>query len=79
MTLIWGWRSIHDTTLSNDGLHSNKEPVYFLSLDALSAYDRVVIEHAVRCTYLAVTQDEGLIYLDNRLRSRRTLVSGTRR
>ena len=56
------------------GLHSNKEPVYFLSLDALSAYDRVVIEHAVRCAYLAGTQDEGLIYLDNRLRSRRRLV-----
>ena len=56
------------------GLYTNKEPVYFLSLDALSAYDRVVIEHAVRCAYLAGTQDEGLIYLDNRLRSRRTLI-----
>ena len=34
----------------------------------------MVIEHAVRCAYLAGTQDEGLIYLDNRLRSRRTLI-----
>ena len=45
-----------------------------LLLDAQSAYDRVVIEHAVRCAYLAGTQDEGLLYLDNRLRSRQTLI-----
>jgi hypothetical protein len=31
-----------------------------------------VIEHAVRCAYLAGTEDEGLIYLDNRLRNRRS-------
>ena len=54
------------------GLYSNKEPVYALLLDALSAYDRVVIEHAIRCAFLAGTQDEGLLYLDKRLRSRRT-------
>ena len=34
--------------------------------------DRVVIEHAIRCAFLAGTQDEGLLYLDKRLRSRRT-------
>ena len=56
------------------GLYTNKEPVYLLLLDAQSAYDRVVIEHAVRCAYLAGTQDEGLLYLDHRLRSRRTMV-----
>ena len=56
------------------GLHTNKEPVYALLLDALSAYDRVGIEHAVRCAYLAVTQDEGLIYLDSRLRNRQTYI-----
>ena len=43
------------------GLYTNKEPEYFQALDALSAYDRVVIEHSVRCAYLAGTQDEGLI------------------
>ena len=56
------------------GLHANKEPVFTLMLDALSAFDRVIIEHAVRCAYLAGTVDEGLIYLDNRLRSRKTYI-----
>ena len=60
------------------GTHTNMEPVYFLSLDALSAYDRVVIEHAIRCAYQAGTQDEGLLYLDNRLRNRRTLIEWNR-
>ena len=54
------------------GLHTKKKPVFLLLLDALSAFDRVVIEHAVRCAYLAGTQDEGLLYLDHRLRNRRT-------
>ena len=41
------------------GLHINKEPVFLLLLDAQSAFDRVVIEHAVRCAYLAGTADQG--------------------
>ena len=56
------------------GLHTNREPVYLLLLDAQSAYDRVVIEHAVRCAYIAGTQDEGLLFLDHRLRNRRTMI-----
>ena len=48
--------------------------MYLLLLDAESAYDRVIIEHAIRCAYLAGTQDEGLIYLDKRLRSRETFI-----
>ena len=60
------------TEATTHGLHSNKEPVYLLLLDAQSAFDRVVIEHAIRCAYLAGTQDQGLIYLDNRLRNRMT-------
>ena len=56
------------------GLHTNKEPVYLLLLDAQSAFDRVVIEHAIRCAYVAGTQDEGLLYLDNRLRNRLTYI-----
>ena len=56
------------------GLYTSKEPVYFLSLDALSAIDRVVIEHAIREAYLAGTQDEGLVYLENRLRNRETYI-----
>ena len=49
------------------GLHTNKQPVYILLLDAQSAFDRVVIEHAIRCAYLAGTADEGLVYLDRKL------------
>ena len=48
--------------------------MYLLLLDAQSAFDRVVIEHAVRCAYLAGTDDEGLIYHDNRLRHRSTFI-----
>ena len=40
----------------------------------MSAFDRVIIEHAVTCAYLAGTADEGLVYLDNRLRSRKTYI-----
>ena len=56
------------------GLHTNKQPVYILLLDAQSAFDRVVIEHAIRCAYLAGTTDEGLVYLDRRLRNRLTYI-----
>ena len=64
--------SITEATLH--GLHTSKKPVYLLLLDAESAYDRVIIEHAIRCAYLAGTQDEGLVYLDKRLRSRETYI-----
>jgi hypothetical protein len=66
-TQFQGDNSSHDlaalcvTEAVMHGLHINKEPVYLLLLDAQSAYDRVVIEHAVRCAYLAGTQDEGLL------------------
>ena len=59
---------------TSHGLHVNKEPVYVLLLDAQSAFDRVVIEHAIRCAYNAGTRDEGLLYLDNRLRNRKTYI-----
>ena len=79
-TQFQGENSSHDlaalciTEAVSHGLYVNKEPVYILLLDAQSAYDRVVIEHALRCAYLAGTQDEGLLYLDYRLRNRRTMV-----
>ena len=56
------------------GLHINKEPVFLLLLDAQRAFDCVMVEHAVRCAYLAGTDDEGLLYLDKRLRSRTTYI-----
>ena len=39
---------------------NNKETVFLLLLDAQSAFDRVVIEHAERCAYMAGTKDEGM-------------------
>ena len=80
LTLFQGSNSSHElaalsiTEAVIQGLYVNKEPVYFLSLDALSAFDRVIIEHAIREAYLAGTQDEGLVYLDNRLKSRETFI-----
>ena len=56
------------------GLHINKEPIFLLLLDAQNAFDRVVIEHTVRCAYLAGRDDQGLLYLDKRLRSRNTYI-----
>ena len=70
-----GSNSSHDlaarciTEAISHGLHVNKEPVYLLLLDAKSAFDLAVIEHAVRCTCHAGAQDEGLLYLDKRLRN----------
>ena len=79
-TQFQGDNSSHDlaalcvTEAVQQGLHINKEPVYLLLLDAQSAYDRVVIENAVRCAYEAGTQDEGRLFIDHRLRSRKTML-----
>ena len=55
-------------------LHQAKQQAFVLLLDAKSAFDKVVHECAVRNAYLAGTQDQGLLYLDSRLRSRKTYV-----
>ena len=59
--------AISITEAISHGLHVNKEPVYLLLLDAQSAFDLVVIEHAG-------TQNEGLVYINNRLKSRLTFI-----
>ena len=50
----------------------NKKPVYALFLDAMSAYDKIIRQCAIRSTFLAGTKDSGLLYLDSRLSSRVT-------
>ena len=45
-----------------------------LLLDAKSAFDKVVRECAVRNAYLAGTKDQGLLYLNSRLKNRKTFV-----
>ena len=66
--------SLSITEAVSHGMQVNKEAVYLLLLDAESAYDRVIIEHAIRAAYDAGTVDEGLLYLNHRLRNRRTFI-----
>ena len=53
-------------------LFKNKKPVFALLLDAKSAFDKIVRQCAIRSAYLAGSQDQGLLYLDSRLASRKT-------
>ena len=53
-------------------LFINKKPVYALLLDAMSAYDKIVRQCALRSAFLANTCDQGLLYLDARLKNRST-------
>ena len=50
----------------------NKKPVFALFLDAKSAFDKVIIQCAIKAAYLAGTKDQGLLYLLNRLSNRLT-------
>ena len=43
-------------------------------MDAKSAFDKVIHECAIRNAYLAGTSDQGLLYLNSRLKSRKTYV-----
>ena len=53
-------------------LFINKRPIFALMLDAKSAFDKIVRQCAIRSAYLAGSQDQGLLYLDSRLSSRKT-------
>ena len=50
-------------------LYTSKLPVYALMLDAMSAFDKIVLECAVRNVYLAGTSDQGLLFLNSRLQN----------
>ena len=43
-------------------LFLNKKPVYALLLDAMSAYDKIIRQCALRSAFLASTTDQGLLY-----------------
>ena len=53
-------------------LFTGKNNVFALLLDAKSAFDNVVRQCAIRAAFLAGSRDQGLLYLDTRLSSRRT-------
>ena len=56
----------------------NGEPMYLLLLDVESAFDRVMIKQAIRCAFTAGTCDEGLLYLNKRLKSRLSFIECNR-
>ena len=51
-----------------------KKPLFLLLLDAQSAFDKILREICVRAAYLAGSDGQGLAYLDNRLKNRKTFV-----
>ena len=55
-------------------LFQSRTPLFVIFLDAKSAFDKILREIVIKNAFLAGTQDEGLIYLDNRLRFRKTFV-----
>ena len=56
----------------NFSLFSLKQPVFILLLDAKSAFDLILRENIIVNAFKAGSCDQGLLYLDNRLRSRNT-------
>ena len=55
-------------------VHNAKLPVFLLLLDAKSAFDKVIHECAIRNAYLAGTSDQGLLYINSRLKSRKSFI-----
>ena len=53
-------------------LHVSNLPIFALFLDAKSAFDRVLKEILVRNLFTAGTDDHRLLYIDQRLKKRRT-------
>ena len=55
-------------------LFTSKKPLFCIFLDAKSAFDKIIREFCIRAAYLAGSTDQGLIYLDNRMKHRKTFV-----
>jgi hypothetical protein len=55
-------------------LFSAKKPLFVIFLDAKSAFDKILREIVIKNAYLAGSQDQGLVYLDNRLKFRKTFI-----
>ena len=53
-------------------LFQEKSPVLALFLDAKSAFDVLVRENVMVAAYKATTKDQGLVYLDARMRNSQT-------
>ena len=55
-------------------MYTVKKPIFVMMLDTKLAFDKVVRECAVRNLYLAGTNDQALLYLNSRLKCRKTFV-----
>ena len=62
------------TEVIQHSLYTNKEPVYCLYLDAMSAYDVVLRELMVKNLFHCNTRGHSLLYLNNRLENRETFI-----
>ena len=58
----------------NHSIKDSKTPVFCLFLDARSAFDLTIREIITRKLHFIGTNDHRLVYLDNRLKHRRTFV-----
>ena len=55
-------------------LYSAKKPLFVLLLDAKSAFDKILAEFIIRTEFIAGSQGQGLLYLADRLKNRKTFV-----
>ena len=62
------------TELIQHSIHVSKQPLFLLFLDARSAFDTVVPEMLIRNLYLSGMDGDSLIYVNNRLTSRKTFI-----
>ena len=67
------------TETINHSIKENNKPVFCLFLDARSAFDLTIREIMVRHLYLVGTNGQQLIYIDNRLKHRRTFMEWDRK
>ena len=59
-------------------LHVKNKPVYFLTLDAQSAFDVVLRELLVKNLYFCGTSKSSILYIDSRLKNRTTFLDWNR-
>ena len=52
--------------------YTTKQPLYCILLDAKWAYDKILVESVVRNAYLAGTKDKALLFINHRLKNRKT-------
>ena len=77
-TQFQGEGSSHDlaalllTEVIQHRIHHDKAPLLGIFLDAMSAFDVVVRQNAMVAAYQAGTKDQGLLYLNDRMESRKT-------